>query len=72
MPSRNWGQHQPYGNGNGDYQQQAPGYAPNNAYGVNRMGRPDDERIFVTVPASSVGLIIGRGKVYLQSLYEKR
>lgn len=73
-PGRNYGQqyqHQPYGNGNSDYQQQHPSYAPNSSYGVNRMGRPDDERIFVTVPASSVGLIIGRGGETVRSLQEQ-
>ncbi|GAA5813231.1 hypothetical protein MFLAVUS_006705 [Mucor flavus] len=71
IPSRNWGnQAQPYGNGSGGYEQ--PGYAPpNSSYGVNRMGRPDDERIFVTVPATSVGLIIGRGGETVRALQEQ-
>ncbi|KAI7894138.1 uncharacterized protein EV154DRAFT_107799 [Mucor mucedo] len=75
MPNRNWGNQalqQPYGNGNGGGSyDQTPGYPPNNSYGVNRMGRPDDERIFVTVPASSVGLIIGRGGETVRALQEQ-
>lgn len=35
------------------------------------MGRPDDERIFVTVPATSVGLIIGRGGETVRALQEQ-
>lgn len=36
---------------------------------MNRMGRPDDERIFVKVPSSAVGLIIGRGISFLKGHY---
>lgn len=59
---RNWGQ-QSYGNG---YDQQQQGGYPHGSYGQGRMGRPDDERVFITVPASAVGLIIGRGEFTLR------
>jgi far upstream element-binding protein len=35
------------------------------------MGRPDDERIFVTVPSSAVGLIIGRGGETVRSMQDQ-
>lgn len=35
------------------------------------MGRPDDDRIFITVPSSAVGLIIGRGGETVRSMQDQ-
>ncbi|CEP09950.1 hypothetical protein [Parasitella parasitica] len=59
------GMQQGYGAGGGGYGQQG-GYG-----GYNRMGRPDDERTFITVPSSAVGLIIGRGGETVRSMQDQ-
>lgn len=35
------------------------------------MGRPDDDRIFITVPSSAVGLIIGRGGETVRAMQDQ-
>ncbi|KAL0136974.1 hypothetical protein V8B55DRAFT_1590806 [Mucor lusitanicus] len=60
-----------YGGGGG-YGQQGGGYGQQGGYGgYSRMGRPDDDRIFITVPSSAVGLIIGRGGETVRAMQDQ-